>query len=201
MKMMSDTPPAIENASLRCVRGAAFTTGALVLAIALSLTCQSLVGQSVAQSSTARHAPEVHLDAEGLTPRPIEELTGTTIARHYALAWRDLEDALESSRPDGLGEEFTGFAKDLFSRRIGDQQRTGLHVQIVDHGHRLKAIFYSTDGAAMQLLDHAQLEIQTFDGNKLIDTQKAPREYMVLMTPGADRWYVRDLEEVSAKPF
>jgi hypothetical protein len=24
---------------------------------------------------------------------------------------------------------------------------------------------------------------------------------MVLMTPGADRWYVRDLEEVSAKTF
>jgi len=35
----------------------------------------------------------------------------------------------------------------------------------------------------------------------LIDTQSAPREYMVLMTPGADRWYIRDLEEVPAKSF
>jgi hypothetical protein len=49
----------------------------------------------------------------------------------------------------------------------------------------------------MQLVDEAQLEMQTFDGEKLIDTQSAPRQYMVLMTPGADRWYVRDLEEVS----
>jgi len=44
------------------------------------------------------------------------------------------------------------------------------------------------------------LETQTFDGDKLLDTQNAPREYMVLMTPGADRWYVRELQEVSAKP-
>jgi hypothetical protein len=76
-----------------------------------------------------------------------------------------------------------------------------VHVRIVDHGHHLKAVFYSSDGAAMQLLDQAQLEIQTFDGNKLLDTQSAPHEYMVLMTPGADRWYVRDLEEVSGKSF
>jgi hypothetical protein len=53
----------------------------------------------------------------------------------------------------------------------------------------------------MQLLDQAQLEIQTLDGDKLLDTQNALHEYMVLMTPGADRWYVRDLEEVSAKTF
>jgi hypothetical protein len=96
---------------------------------------------------------------------------------------------------------FVGFAKDRLAQRIGEQRQAGVHVRIVDHGHHLKAVFYSTDGAAMQLLDQAQLEIQTYDGNKLIDTQNAPHEYMVLMTPGADRWYVRDLEEVSAKPF
>jgi hypothetical protein len=150
----------------------------------------------IASESTPRGPPRRH----GLAPRPIEELTGTTIARHYALAWRDLAGALESSQGEGLGEEFIGFAKD----RLQQNRRAkaaGVHVHIVDHGHHLKAVFYSTDGAAMQLLDQAQLEIQTFDGNKLIDTQNAPHEYMVLMTPGADRWYVRDLEEVSGKSF
>lgn len=149
-----------------------------------------------AQSSPA---PQVHLDADGLAPRPIEELTGTTIVHHYAQAWRNMEDALGASQSGGLNEEFTGFAKDRLTQRIADQQRTGVHVHIVDHGHNLKAIFYSTDGTAMQLLDRVQLEIQTFDGNKLLETQSVPREYMVLMTPGADRWYVRDLEEISAK--
>jgi hypothetical protein len=175
---------------LRFVKAASFVIAACVLAVA----------QSSPQPPQIQ-LPEVHLDAAGLAPRSIEQLTGTTIARHYALAWRDLAGALESSRTEGLGEEFVGFAKDRLRQRIGDQQQTGVHVRIVDHGHHLKAIFYSTDGAAMQLFDEAQLEIQTFDGSKLLDTQIAPHEYLVLMTPGADRWYVRDLEEVSDKTF
>jgi hypothetical protein len=154
---------------------------------------------AIAQSAPQIELPPVHLDAAGLTPRPIEGLTGTTIARHYALAWHDLEVASESGRAEGLGEEFVGFAKDRLVKRIAEQNQTGVHVHIVDHGHHLKATFYSTDGTAMQLLDQVQLEIQTFDGNKLLDTRNAPHEYIVLMTPGADRWYIRDLEEVSAR--
>jgi|SRR5580658_758772 hypothetical protein len=176
----------------RFVTAAIFAVAACVLAIA--------------QSPTHIHAPqsnlpEVHLDAGGLAPRPIEELTGATIARHYALAWRDVAVALESGQAKGLSEEFVGSAKDRLMKRITEQNQARVRVRIVDHGHHLKAVFYSTDGSAMQLLDQAQLEIQTFDGNKLLDSQNAPHEYMVLMTPGADRWYVRDLQEVSAKPY
>jgi hypothetical protein len=156
---------------------------------------------AIAQSSPRTQLPDVHLDADGLAPRPIEELTGTTLSRHYSLAWRDLANALESGRSEGLSEEFVGFAKDRLLQRIRQQNQAGVHVRIVDHGHRLKAVFYSSDGTAMQLRDQAQLEIQTFDGDKLLTTQTEPHEYMVLMTPGADRWYVRDLEEVSAKTF
>ena len=165
--------------------------------LAASLVMVSLL--ALAQLGPSR-APEVHLDADELAPRPIEELTGTRIAQSYALAWQDLARALESGHPGNLADEFTGFAKENLLKRIAEQNQTGVHVQILDHGHHLKAIFYSTDGAAMQLIDDAQLEIQTFDGNKLLDTQNVPRRYMVLMTPGADRWYIRDLEEVSAKP-
>jgi hypothetical protein len=169
---------AYKKVTLQLVKTASFMIAACVLAIAQSL-------------------PQVHLDADGLAPRPIEQLTGTTVARCYALAWRDMAQALESDRAAGIGEEFTGFAKDHLAQRIAEQTRTGVHVRIVDHGHHVKAIFYSTDGSAMQLIDQAQLEIQTYDGDKLLDTQNVPHEYMVLMTPGADRWYIRDLEEVS----
>jgi hypothetical protein len=151
--------------------------------------------------SSAQELPQVHLDADGLAPRPIEQLTGTTIVRHYALAWQTMEQALESNVPNNLGEEFTGFAKERLARRVGEQNQAGLHVRVIDHGHQVKALFYATDGTAMQLVDQAQLEIQTFAGDKLIATDNSPHKYMVLMTPGADRWYVRDLEEVSpAKP-
>jgi hypothetical protein len=149
--------------------------------------------------ASAQSLPQVHLDADGLAPRSIEQLTGTSIVRYYSEAWRTMESALESSRADGLGEQFNGFAKDRLTKRIADQNQTGVHVRIVDHGHQLKAIFYSTDGTAMQLIDRAQLEIQTYDGGKLLDSENVPHEYMIIMTPGADRWYVRDLEEVPAK--
>jgi hypothetical protein len=177
---------------LRFVKAASVVIAACVLASA-----QSSPQPQLSQT----HLPEVHLDADGLAPRSIEQLTGTTIARHYALAWRDLAGVLETSRADGLGEEFVGFAKDRLMQRIAEQNQTGVHVRIVDHGHHLKAVFYSTDGSAMQLLDEAQLEIQTFDGNTLLDAQNASHDYIVLITPGADRWYIRDLEEVSAKSF
>jgi hypothetical protein len=158
----------------------------------IAVTCALTIAQA---------APQVRLDADGLAPRPIEDLTGTRIVQYYARAWHDLASALESSSANNLGEEFTGLAKDHFTQRIAEQKQTGVHVRIVDHGHQLKAIFYSSDGAAMQLVDQAQLEIQTFDGGKLLDTQNATHQYMVLMTPGADRWYIRDLEEVPVKIF
>ena len=151
---------------------------------------------STSAQSLPQALPQVHLEAAGLAPRPIEELTGTAVVHNYASAWHDLSDALESGRSDRLGDQFTGFAKDRFAKRIQEQNQTGVQVRIIDHGHQLKAVFYSSDGSAMQLFDRAQLEIQTFDGQKLIATENTPREYVVLMTPGADRWYVRDLREV-----
>jgi hypothetical protein len=185
MTSISRLKMTVEKALLRSMRRTAAFVAVCILVLAPLSICQS--------------SPQVRLDADGLAPRPIEQLTGTTIVRHYAQAWRDMADALDSGRTESLGDDFVGFARDRLVQRIAAQNRTGVHVRIVDHGHQLKAVFYSTDGTAMQLFDQAQLEIQIFDGSKLLDTQTAPHEYMVLMTPGADRWYIRDLQEVSAK--
>ncbi len=157
----------------------------------------ALLAIAMCAPTLAQSTLNVRFDAEGLAPRSIEPLTEKTIVRDYAVAWHDLAAALDSSSAGKLSEEFTGFAKDKFIQRVAQQRQTGIHVHMVDHGHQLKAIFYSTDGAAMQLIDRVQLEIQVFDGSKLLDSRDGSHEYMVLMTPGADRWYVRDLEEVA----
>ena len=175
-------------------------TSARKHALLQSLKIAGFIGAACI-ATMAQSLPQVHLDAEGLAPRPIEQLTGTAVARDYAVAWRDMTSALESGQPGPLGEEFVGFAKDHLTQRIAQQNRLGLHVHIADHGHHLKAVFYSADGSAMQIFDQAELEVQIFDGNKLLDTENVSHEYVVLMTPGADRWYVRDIEEVSAKTF
>ncbi len=144
----------------------------------------------------AQSGPKVVLNADDLGPRAIEELTGTNITRAYSSGWQAMEQALEQNRAELLNEQFTGFAKDRLSRRIVDQQRNGLHVKIIDGGHQVKALFYSLDGDAMQLMDEARLEVQVFDGSRMIYSESTPHQYLVLMTPGADRWYIRYLEQV-----
>ena len=114
----------------------------------------------------------------------------------YAQAWQDLAEGLNANRTDLLGDYFTGDAKVRLTQRISDQKKAGLRTQYLDNGHRVKAVFYSLDGGEMQLEDEVQLGIQIFDGPKMIYTDNSTQKYLVLMTPGADRWYVRSLESV-----
>jgi hypothetical protein len=161
----------------------------------------ALVSLPLLRVLRADSLPQVQLNADSIGPRPIEELTGTNVTRDYAYAWRDLAQALDLSQADRLDAYFTGFAKDTFTERISDQKTTRVHVRYVDHGHKVKAFFYSADGGEMQLLDKAQLEIQVYDGGKLLHQENAAQDYLVLMTPGADRWYVRSLEPIAGSSF
>ncbi|MGA8149648.1 MAG: hypothetical protein WB952_01630 [Terriglobales bacterium] len=151
---------------------------------------------AIAIAAGAQSLPQVNLNADNLRPRAIEQLTGTNLTRDYAIAWRGMEQALEQNRTDLLKGQFTGFAQDRLAQRIEDQRDNGLRMQIVDHGHRVKAVFYSLDGGAMQLVDDAQIQVRIFDGSRLVDSEDTSLRYIVLMTPGADRWYVRYLEQV-----
>lgn len=138
--------------------------------------------------------PKVSLNADNLGPRSIEELTSKVITRDYAFAWQTMAEALEQNRPDLLDGYFTGTAKQDLTQRIADQKKTDVRVRYLDHGHKLDAIFYSPAGDAMQLRDHANLEVNVMDGQKVIHSEQVNLQYIVLMTPGADRWLVRDLE-------
>jgi hypothetical protein len=87
------------------------------------------------------------------------------------------------------------------TQRIAAQRRNGMRTQYEDAGHKVKAVFYSPDGGEMQLEDEAELSVKAFDGDRLIYSAKAPKKYLVLMTPGADRWYVRSLESIPEDAF
>jgi hypothetical protein len=149
---------------------------------------------SWSQSST--ELPKVELIAKDLQPRSIEELTHKSITRDYAYAWKTLAVALDQNRPELLDSYFTGFAKNNFSQLISDQKQTGVRVHYIDHGHKLNAVFYSPAGDAMQLRDQADIEIEILDGDKTVHREQGTVHYLVLMTPGADRWLVRDLQTV-----
>jgi hypothetical protein len=145
--------------------------------------------------------PKVVLSADSLAPRPIEQRTGEAITHDYAQAWQDLTDCLRTNRASLLSDYFAGQAKLRLTRRINEQRRVGLRTEVIDRGHRVRAVFYSLDGGEMQLEDQVQLEIATFDGKQMVYSGLSAEKYLVLMTPGADRWYVRSLQSVREDAF
>lgn len=167
-----------------------FRVGLALALFLVTLATSTLVLRSVRADSL----PQVQLNADGIAPRPIEELTGRNVTRDYANAWRDLSEALDRNQSDLLNAYFTGFAKDNVSKLISDQKKTGVRVRYIDHGHQVKAFFYAPDGGEMQLLDKAKIEQQVLAGDQVIQQENTTRQYLVLMTPGADRWFIRSLE-------
>jgi hypothetical protein len=160
-----------------------------VLAVALILSILPKVSAEAA-------LPRVELTADNIGPRQMEDLTSKSVPRDYALAWQSLAQAVEENRRDLLNGYFTGIAKEKLTQKIADQRKNGLHLKYEDRGHKLAGLFYSPSGDAMQLRDDAALQIQVVDGDKVIHTEQLTLHYMVLMTPGADRWLVRDLETI-----
>lgn len=138
--------------------------------------------------------PRVQLNADNIGPRPIEDLTSKSVQRDYALAWQTMEQAVAENKSGLLDGYLTGFAKQDFTQRINSQAKSGLHAHYTDRGHKLDALFYSPSGDAMELRDHAQLDVQILEGGKVIYEEPVNAEFVVLMTPGADRWLVRQIQ-------
>jgi hypothetical protein len=143
--------------------------------------------------------PHVDLNTENIGPRPIEELTSKSVPRDYALAWQTMEQAVAQNDPGLLDGYFTGLAKQDLTQRVNSQIQSGLSTRYTDRGHKVEAIFYSPAGDAMELRDHAQLDVQVLDGGKVVYDEPMTAEYVVMMTPGADRWLVRQIQAVDGK--
>jgi hypothetical protein len=159
----------------------------------------AIAGWMLSHSTTivaAENASKVQLNVSDAAPRQIEDATELAIARDYAKAWQAMEAARDQNRPDLLGAMFVGTAKDEIEQAIRDQQKSNVRVRYVDLGHKLRAVFYSQEGSAMQLRDTASVEIQLLDGNSVVHSEDANINYIVLMTPAADHWQVRMMQAV-----
>jgi len=161
------------------------------VALTVIIVMLTLAGATVTADDSL---PKVALNADNVGPRSIEDRTAEVVPRDYAYAWQTMAQALDQNRAELLDAYFAGLAKDNLSHRIADQKQNNVRVRYLDHGHKLEALFYSPAGDAMQLRDHARLDIDVMDGDKVIHSEQVNLQYIVLMTPGADRWLVRDLE-------
>ena len=170
--------------------------------LASTAACLLFALPGVTQTVGGSTPPSSSLPSVRLTvsrgPREIEDLTRQKILHDYAAAWQSLDAGLEQNRAELVNDYFTGFAKDEFTRTIQVQSATGIHRHYVDHGHELEVLFYSPDGGVMQLQDNVEYEVQIFDGERLLHSETMTARYLVLMTPAADRWMVRLLQDVPA---
>ena len=166
----------------------------VLFVLAIAGLC-SLAGSSIVFAATT---PAVTLDIQNASPRQVEDATEKAVARDYAAAWQAMADALEQNRADLLDMNFVGTSNDKLTETIKQQKKAGLHRRYVDRGHKVQAMFYSSEGSAMELHDTVQLQVQLLDGDKVLASQDVTAHYVVLMTAAENSWKVRVIQEVPA---
>jgi hypothetical protein len=147
-------------------------------------------------SVAAESSPQVVLDTAKVGPRAVESLTENSILRDYKFAWISLSQALESNSSGVLNGPFEGTASDWAHREVASQRRNGIASRYLNQKHRVAAVFYAPEGDVMELHDTAEYDLEILDGDKTIHKEHAIVHYVVLMTPAADHWVVRQLQSV-----
>jgi hypothetical protein len=160
----------------------------VILGVALPIASAPLLVEKI----LADGKPQVELSVKNAEPREVEDVTQKAILRDYTLAWQAISTSLAGNTTQPLNENLAGFALDKFTQRVKDQKEQGLHTRIIDHGHKVEAIFY--DGAAIELKDTASIETQVLDGGTVIHSDQAQIHYYAVMTGAEDRWKLRVLQ-------
>jgi hypothetical protein len=138
--------------------------------------------------------PSVQLNVKNAQPREVEEVTQNAILRDYTAAWQAISASLSTNTVSPLNDNFSGYALDMLVQRVKDQKEHGLTTRIIDRGHKVDAVFYSPDGAAIELKDTATIETQVLDGGTVIHSDQSQIQYFAVLTGAEDRWKVRVLE-------
>ena len=160
----------------------------VILGAALTISAAALLVEKI----LADGKPQVELSVKNAEPREVEDVTQKAILRDYTLAWQAISTSLANNATQPLNENLAGFALEKFTQRVKDQKEHGLHTRIIDHGHKVEAIFY--DGAAIELKDTASIETQVLDGGTVIHSDQAQIRYYAVMTGAEDRWKLRVLQ-------
>jgi hypothetical protein len=138
----------------------------------------------------------VVLNVSKAAPRSVESVTQRSILRDYRFAWVNLDQALESNSNAPLSDLFAGTASAWLNDAVNSQRRSGLSSRYLNQSHTLEAVFYAPEGDVIELHDTADYQLQVLDGSKTIHDERVVVHYVVLMTPGADRWVIRQLQAV-----
>jgi hypothetical protein len=145
---------------------------------------------AMAGAQAAVHIEPAHLNS----PRELAPQTEQGVIRDYLESWKTLHAAFVENNPGLLAKDFVGTAKDRLSDSIHQQVATGIHTSYQDLSHNIQIAFYSPEGLSIELTDTVDYDVQIFDKDKQISTQKVHARYVVVMTPAEVRWRVRVLQ-------
>jgi hypothetical protein len=163
------------------------------------LRLHAIVVLTVLSSSVllaADNSPQVTLDVSKASPRSVEALTQRAIIRDYKFAWANLDAAFQSNSSGPLNGLFAGTANAWLKEAVSSQQSNGITSHYLNQNHKLDAVFYAPVGDVIELHDTAEYDFEIRDAGKTIHNEHAIVHYVVLMTPGADRWVIRQLQAV-----
>ena len=162
----------------------------------LAVSALSLLVVPAVFSASADPAPEVTLNVANVGPRTMEPLTQRSVLRDYKLGWANLVEAFASNSTGPVNGLFAGTAQTWLNDAVSSQSRVGLTSRYLNQHHKVDAVFYAPEGDLIELHDTAEYDYQILDGSKTIHSEHAVVHYVVLMTPGADRWVIRQLQSV-----
>lgn len=146
----------------------------------------------IAFSAFAADQPSVRVKPPNLQgPRQLQEQTAKAAVQDYLDSWQSMSKALEQNSTDLLNRDFIGSAKDKLADTIKEQSMAGLHTAYHDRSHDVQILFYSPEGLSIELADTVEYDVQLFDHDKSIGTQKVHARYIVVLTPTEVRWRVR----------
>jgi len=166
-----------------------------MMRIQIAIVCVTLA-LTVGNLKAADTSPQVTLNVTKAAPRTVELLTQRALLRDYKFAWANLAQALESNSMESLNGLFAGTANTWLNGKVSTQRQSGLSSRYSNQSHKVEAVFYAPEGDVIELHDTAEYDYQVLDGSKSIHSEHAVVHYVVLMTPGADRWVVRQLQAV-----
>jgi hypothetical protein len=178
--------PALRSALLRWQR----------IRIRLAVAALLLLVVPVGFSDPVDSGPEVTLNTANVGPRTMEALTQRSVLRDYKFGWANLAEAFASNSTGVVNGLFAGTANTWLNDAISSQSRAGMTSRYLNQHHKVDAVFYAPEGDLIELHDTAEYDYQILDGSKTIHSEHAVVHYVALMTPGADRWVIRQLQSV-----
>ena len=151
---------------------------------------------AASRAADSESLPRVQLNTKNATPRTVEELTEKALLRDYASSWRNLAEAYESASTAPLDPYFVDSARSGLGAAITGEAKTGVRSRYLEQQHDVQAVFYAPEGDAIELHDTMTCQIQIVDGGKVLHEEQAKLHYVVILTPAADRWVIRQLQAV-----